>query len=487
MGYGKLKKLGDALTQKTIKARWLRNIFLVTIIILVIISVVLINSTYLRYDHVARMTLKSYDTEAVSTYFGYYASDEAAFLKAAAAYAESYEYRDKTDIWIIDKNGNPIVSSGGYDVSGYEELPDYYKALNSQDGSAVEKTKMSWGEPVMAMSRILRDGDENSFGAVRYIVSLKDVNRQFYFVVGMIIVSFFLIIMLMFNTGYYFVSSIVNPVKVINQTAKRIATGDFSARISSPHSDDELGELCDTINNMAEQLGETENMKNSFISTVSHEIRTPLTAIRGWGETLYSVANSDDEIIKKGLDIIISETSRLSGMVEELLDFSRMQSGKLKMNKKVVDIIAEVQQAYIMYQPKASAEDKQLLLRLPENEASFVYGDEDRICQVFINILDNAVKYTESKGKIEIKVENTKKYVKIIFNDNGCGISKNDLEHVKEKFYKANNEKHGTGIGLAVVDEIIRLHNGRLEIESNEGSGTSVTVMLPAYKKEEQF
>lgn len=486
MGHEKLKRLGGELTKKTIKARWLRNIFLATIIVLVIISAVLINSIYLRYDHAAQMTLKSYNTETVNAYFSYYANDDAAFLKAAASYAENYEYRDRTDIWIIDKNGNPIVSSGGYDVSNYDDMPDYYRALSSENGKAIARTKMLWGEPAMAMSCILKNADGEGFGAVRYIISLEDVNRRFYFVTGIIIVSFLLIIMLMFNTGYYFVSSIVNPVKVINQTAKRIATGDFSARITAPHSDDELGELCDTINDMAEQLGETESMKNSFISTVSHEIRTPLTAIKGWGETLYSVAEGEDDVMKKGLGIIISETSRLSGMVEELLDFSRMQNGRMKMNSEVVDIIAEIQQAYIMYQPKASSEGKALSLKLPKEEESFVYGDGARICQVFINILDNAVKYTESGGKIEITVENTKKYVKIIFNDNGCGISKSDLAHVKEKFYKANNEKHGTGIGLAVVDEIVRLHNGILKIESDGSNGTAVTVMLPVYKKEEQ-
>ena len=228
MGHGKLKKLGGVLRKKTIKARWLRNIFLATIVVLIIISVILINSTYLRYDHAAQMTLKSYNTETAGAYFGYYANDESAFLKAAASYAENYEYRDRTDIWIIDKNGNPIVSSGGYDVSIYDDMPDYYKALSSGDGKAVARTKMSWGEPAMAMSCILKDSNGESFGAVRYIISLKDVNRQFYFVTGIIIVSFLLIIMLMFNTGYYFVLSIVNPVKVINQTAKRIATGDFS-------------------------------------------------------------------------------------------------------------------------------------------------------------------------------------------------------------------------------------------------------------------
>ena len=168
-------------------------------------------------------------------------------------------------------------------------------------------------------------------------------------------------------------------------------------------------------------------------------------------------------------------------MVEELLDFSRMQSGKLKMKNGVVDIIAEIQQAYLMYRPKAEKEGKTLLLVLPKNEESFVDGDSDRICQVFINILDNAVKYTETNGKIIIKVENLKKYVKISFSDNGCGISKSDLQHVKEKFYKANNEKHGTGIGLAVVDEIIKLHNGLFRIDSTENKGTTVEVMFPLH------
>lgn len=472
--------------KKTIKARWLRNIFLVTLIILTAFSGILMYSVYLRYNHAAEMTLKSCDTDVADTYFSYYYSlDSKTFSEAAANFAENYEYRDKIEIWVIDKEGNPIVSSGGYDVSVYTEMPDYYDALNNEAKTSIKKSKTPWGEKVMAMSYILKNSAGENCGAVRYLVSLKDVDRQFNLICATIIVGVFLISMLMFNSGYYFVSSIVNPVKVVNQTARRIAKGDFSARISIPHSDDEIGELCDTINDMAEQIGEADKMKNSFISTVSHEIRTPLTAIKGWGETLSSLVSSDDEVMKKGLSIITSETARLSGMVEELLDFSRIQNGKLKMKMGVVDVIAEIQQAYLMYKPKAENEGKSICLALPENIECFVYGDSDRICQVFINILDNAVKYTERDGKIIISVENSENYVKISFDDTGCGISKSDLQHVREKFYKANNEKHGTGIGLAVVDEIIKAHNGLLKIESTEGAGTSVEVLLPIYKKED--
>ena len=469
--------------KRTIKARWFRNIFVVTVAILIVFSVILAYSVYLRYTHAAQMTLKSCDTGVADTYFSYYYSlDSKAFSEAAANFVENYEYRDKIEIWVIDKSGNPLVSSGGYEIGEYSEMPDYYEALNAESKSAIKRCKTFWGEPVMAMSYILRDSSGENCGAVRYLVSMRDVNSQYYLIIGAIISGVFLIAMLMFNSGYYFVSSIVNPVKVVNQTAKRIAKGDFSARISVTHNDDEIGQLCETINDMAEQLGQTEEMKNSFISTVSHEIRTPLTAIKGWSETLFASAeNSNDEVMKRGLKIITSETGRLSSMVEELLDFSRMQSGKLKMKNGVVDIIAEVQQAYLMYRPKAEKEKKTLSLVLPKNEESFVCGDSDRICQVFINILDNAVKYTETGGKITIKVENLKKYVKIVFSDDGCGISKTDLQHVREKFYKANNEKHGTGIGLAVVDEIIKLHNGLLRIESTENKGTTVEVLLPVY------
>lgn len=475
-----------SIIKKTIKARWLRNIFFATVLILTIISGILMYSIYLRYNHAAEMTLRSCDTNVADTYFGYYYSlDSKDFSEAAVNFAENYEYRDKIEIWVIDKNGNPLVSSGGYDVSEFADMPDYYEALNSENGISIKKSRTAWHEPVMAMSYILRNFQGENCGAVRYLVSLKDVNKQLYLIFAAVVFGVFLISLLMFNSGYYFVSSIVNPVKVVNQTAKKIAKGDFSARISIPHTDDEIGELCETINNMAEQIGEIDNMKNSFISTVSHEIRTPLTAIKGWSETLSSIAESDDEVMKKGLEIITSETTRLAGMVEELLDFSRMQSGKLQMKVGIVDIIAEIQQAFLMYRPKAESEGKKVILNLCETENSFVLGDSDRICQVFINILDNSVKYTERGGKIIISVENSENYVKISFSDNGCGISENDLLHVKEKFYKANNDKHGTGIGLAVVDEIIKLHNGIFEIESTQGAGTKVEVMLPVYKKED--
>ena len=168
---------------------------------------------------------------------------------------------------------------------------------------------------------------------------------------GLVLLGCVILLLVLFSSSY-FINSIVNPVGEVGETARRIAQGDFRARLTKKN-DDEIGELCDIINYMAEELGAAETMKNDFISSVSHELRTPLTAIQGWGETILSDGGEDKETLQKGMKVIISETDRLSSMVEELLDFSRMQSGRLKLILSRMDPVAELSEAVIMYTERA--------------------------------------------------------------------------------------------------------------------------------------
>ncbi len=229
---------------------------------------------------------------------------------------------------------------------------------------------------------------------------------------------------------------------------------------------------------MADELANADKVKNDFISSVSHELRTPLTAIKGWGETLRDADAGDKELIQKGMQVIIGETERLSSMVEDLLDFSRMQTGRLSLIMSRMDLVAELSEAVLMFTERAKREGLSLLYDEPEIFLT-VIGDKNRLRQVFVNILDNALKYSDSGDTVEVTAKAQGDFAVITIADTGIGISKEDLPNVKAKFFKANSTRRGSGIGLAVADEIINLHGGKLTLDSVEGKGTTVTIQIP--------
>lgn len=465
--------------KSSIKSRWIKHILLVIIAILFVFSCIIIYSASTRYFNSAELAIRARNSKSVDTFFSTYntGSDEN-FTLGAYKFVENFLYRDIMEVWVIDKNGKMIVSSSGFNDSTSANWEDYRLALYAEDNIGVKRLRLDSGEPVTAMTYILRDDSGNNYGAVRYLVSMQEMYEQLFTIYLIVIVAFVIIVLLITASGMYFVSSIVNPVTDIRKTTGEIAKGNFSVRINYDYYNDEIGELCDSINNMALQLSEIDKMKNDFISTVSHEIRTPLTAIKGWGETLKNV-EYDKAMLDKGLDIIVEETTRLSSMVEELLDFSRMQNSGMKIISVRFNLTELINKVYSFYKSKAEAEGITLEYCDNTHENIFISGDKDKIRQVFINILDNAIKYTDKGGKVEIRIESERKYVKIIFCDTGCGISEKDLPHIKEKFYKANNTVRGTGIGLAVADEIVKKHLGEINISSTLSQGTSVEVILP--------
>ena len=470
---------------KSIKARWIKSILLVFTVIMFLFSCVIIYSSCTRYFNSAELTISARNSKSVDTFFSAYNNGDAdTFTIGAYEFVENFQYKDIMEVWVIDKNRKLLASSSGFSESASTDWEDYDMALESDDRIGVKRLKLNSGEPVTAMSYILRDSAGNNYGAVRYLVSMQDMYNQLLMIVVIVIASFIIVVALMTISGMYFVSSIVNPVAQICVTTSEIAKGDFSARIEYDYYQDEIGELCMSINNMAQQLSEIDKMKNDFISTVSHEIRTPMTAIKGWGETLKNVGDNP-VLLEKGLDIIVSETERLSGMVEELLDFSRMQNGKIKIVNEEIDLLYIIEHVYDIYKQKAISENINLTLDLCGNTDICLIGDKDRIRQVIINILDNAMKYTPEKGNISIVVARIQKYVKIIISDTGKGIPQKDLPHIKEKFYKADNNVRGTGIGLAVADEIIKMHSGEINISSEVSKGTTVEIILPVILKED--
>lgn len=378
----------------------------------------------------------------------------------------------KMELILLDDEDNTVTTS-----SGFEVLYQYNKTQSLKTGTEDTVSIGSLGsQNIMQFNHKIKDTD---FKLV-ILVLIDDINAEIKLLIVVLITIMVAILIFVVISNTYFTNSIVNTIWTISRTTNKIAKGDFKTRVIK-RSNDEVGELCDAINNMAEELGENERMKNEFISSISHELRTPLTAIKGWAETLESSSNNE-EIAQKGLNIIVSEADRLSAMVEELLDFSRFQRVGSTLNRENLDVIAIIADVVLMFGDKAKREGKTL------NWSGFdqqvvVSIDQSRIKQVLINVIDNALKYTETGGTINVsaffKMLSEQRYIVIKISDNGCGIKEEDLDKVKTKFFKANYTKRGSGIGLAVADEIVRFHGGQLNVESIENQGTSVEIMLP--------
>ena len=463
---------------KGITKRWLLNSLGVILILIValVFSLSYAIQNYIYYGIQQAINGRAGELTNVFSDYGQRSSQD--FLTAARKYVENFPNKESMELMVFNSEGHIITTSIGFAPDQSQPMPDYQQALADANGYGTWTGRLTSGEKVMAVTRVIHNDAGSVVGGVRYVVSLEEADKQIGMVVGILILAGVVILLFISTSSYYFMKSILTPIKEIGATARRIAQGDFKARIEKSN-DDEIGQLCDTINDMAVELGAAEKMKNDFISSVSHELRTPLTAIKGWAETMQG-GGMDDETFDKGMSVIIRESERLSGIVEELLDFSRMQSGRMTLTMDKIDILAELGEAVYMFSERAKSEHKYLLYEEPRM-LSPVLGDINRLRQVFVNILDNALKYTGEGGTISVVASEENGYIRVAISDNGCGIPPEHLPNVKKKFYKANQTVRGSGIGLALADEIMRLHSGSLEIESHENVGTVVTIRIPAF------
>ena len=463
---------------KGITKRWLLNSLGVILILIValVFSLSYAIQNYIYYGIQQAINGRAGELTNVFSDYGQRSSQD--FLTAARNYVENFPNKESMELMVFNSEGHIITTSIGFAPDQSQPMPDYQQALADANGYGTWTGRLTSGEKVMAVTRVIQNDAGSVVGGVRYVVSLEEADKQIGMVVGILILAGVVILLFISTSSYYFMKSILTPIKEIGATARRIAQGDFKARIEKSN-DDEIGQLCDTINDMAVELGAAEKMKNEFISSVSHELRTPLTAIKGWAETMQG-GGMDDETFDKGMSVIIRESERLSGIVEELLDFSRMQSGRMTLTMDKIDILAELGEAVYMFSERAKSEHKYLLYEEPRM-LSPVLGDINRLRQVFVNILDNALKYTGEGGTISVVASEENGYIRVAISDNGCGIPPEHLPNVKKKFYKANQTVRGSGIGLALADEIMRLHSGSLEIESHENVGTVVTIRIPAF------
>ena len=468
-----------ALKKTGLQRRWLLNS--ASIMVVLVVLVVIVFSAFIGVYYYSNVS-SGLEAKAKTTtdFFGNYISQNYNdYFQSCVRFAQSFEENDVLELQFITAGGKLVASSYGPWTGQIEKTSDIQQAVDTKEISVYQGRNPGTGERIIAVSSPMIYTNGEVIGVLRYVTSLRNVDRQIavYALIAVLVAAVFVTVVLL-SSGY-FIRSIIVPVREITATAKRISAGSYGVQIEKKF-DDEIGELADTINDMSVKIGQAEKTQAEFISSVSHELRTPLTAISGWGETLVSAETFDPTETRRGILIILRETRRLTNMVEDLLEFTRMQDGRFTLNVAKCDIRTEFEDTVFMYGSRLRQEGIRLEYLENDDDIPEIACDAARLRQVFLNILDNAAKHGGDGKRITASMTYEDKNVVVRIRDYGPGIPEEELPHVKLKFYKGSSKARGSGIGLAVCEEIVTMHGGTLTLENAEGGGTLVTVSIPS-------
>ncbi len=416
------------------------------------------------------------DAEAAANFFNHYADQGDIYTKSNYIF-ENMDVEENALIEVLDTNGRVVIDSTGASSGEIVTTNDFSQALSGRVNSWRGRSDLD--EFIIAVSAPIYDND-TVVGVLRYVSSLEPAYRIiFQYMIYMIVFGLFVI-------GMAFVFSramskrILVPIQELVRVTEEVAQGNYKVTAIKYHND-EIGQLVDAVNVMTKEITRADQAKNEFISSISHELRTPLTSIKGWAETLQDLQD-DPAVTQEGLAIIGRETDRLIILVNDLLDFSKLQAHRIELKKtefSIKQLLTDVHNQFVI----RCHQEKIKMTLLTDNRESWVFADYNRLKQVFINIVDNAIKFTAGRPKAEIKISSQvlDDQIVMIIEDNGSGISTEDLKRVKEKFYKGSSNKSGTGLGLSIASEIMELHGGKMLIDSIQEKGTKVVLLMPYY------
>ena len=462
---------------KGLRKRWIINTLCV-VCVLGLLCVVLVTAAFADHYYSTMKSDLHYRAKNATGFFAEYQNQNYnEFYQSCITYARTFADKNNIELQFIDRNGSLVVSSYDNWTSVSPTTPEIQQAIETRGVRTFVGKDPHTNEKIMAVSSPMIYSNGEVIGVLRYVTSTRIMDMQIFWIAISGLFALLVILAIIFISSNFYMRTILVPLGQIIEKAKRIASGSYGIQIQT-ENDDEIGELASTINDLSLQIGRNEKMQTDFISSLSHELRTPLTAITGWSETLLS-SEDLDENDRRGLSIIMREAKRLTGMVEELLDFTRIQDGRITLNVEPVDIRAEFEDAVYMYGNRLAQEGIKLDYLDTDMDAVEITCDPKRLRQVFLNILDNAAKHGGDGKRIDTSLQTEADEVVVRIRDYGPGIPEDELPLVKHKFYKGSSKARGSGIGLAVCDEIVQLHGGTLTLANAVGGGTEVTVRLP--------
>ncbi|OAA91499.1 sensor histidine kinase [Clostridium coskatii] len=456
-----------------IKERMIGSYLFIIIFTVVIIESFLIFSISRYYYKNMENMVSNQIKVSVDFYNSYLASSS--LKKNISDNADIFWKNTSAEVQVIDVSGRMLMDSIGNFIPGKVNGEDIKDALNGELGISI-KTDKKTSEKVLYVSKALKSNRKVE-GVLRFVTSLSEVDMIIKKISFMLIFIGIAVIIMAGIISVFISNSITRPLREVTAMARKMASGRFNERIEKKR-DDEIGELFDALNFMADEILKNEKLKNEFVASVSHELRTPLTSIKGWASTMRTGDFSDKEELQTGLEIIENESDRLTKMVEELLDFSKFISGKITLKKDYVDIKNTIEYIKKQFSLRAWRQNINFSVKVQDN-MPLILLDENRIKQVLNNLLDNAFKFTQEGGKVTLKAFVRDENLIMIVDDTGIGIPEDELPKVTEKFFKGKSDKCSNGIGLSICKEIVSLHGGKIEITSELVKGTEITLTIP--------
>ncbi len=463
---------------KGLRRRWIVNTVGV-VGVLGLLCALLVTTVFGIYYYDSMESDMRYRARATTEFFADYLNQNYnEYYQSCVTYAQTFDERNTIELQFINAQGSLVASSYSSWAGQSPKTPEIAEAVSTRGITSYIGKDPLTGERIMAVSSPMIYSNGEVIGTLRYVTSTRRVDLQIAYIAGLAFLALLLVGAVVMISSNYYIHSILVPLAQIIEKAKRIANGSYGIQIQTMY-DDEVGELAQTINDMSFKIGENEKTQTEFISSLSHELRTPLTAITGWSETLLSTDQLDADT-RRGVRIISREAKRLTEMVEELLDFNRIQEGRMTLNMEIADILGEFEDTVFMYGSRLKQDGITLRYQETQEEIPQIPCDVKRLRQVFLNILDNAAKHGGDGKIIDASIACENEFVIVRIRDYGPGIPEDELPLVKRKFYKGSSKLRGSGIGLAVCDEIVLMHGGELTLENQESGGTLVTVRLPA-------
>ncbi len=457
----------------TVGFRIMGFFFVITLLVIVIFEIFYLQSiNQYYYDNMASVLHNQarYNADLYLTYFS-----DTDLMDVIVENKNQFYRSNDSQVQIVSNDGTVLYDGIGTDLVG-EQLSTA-DVLAAQDN----RYKVYIGnvpydtQKVMSVSYPLRNQSQQ-VGFIRLTTSLQSVDRIVMDRAATSIIFSLAALTISVILSYLLSRSIINPISDLTKVANKLADGQFNIKAEDEYFG-ELGGLAKTLNFMSENIVKKDALKNEFISSVSHELRTPLTSIKGWAITLQS-DGVDEEINREGLKIIEKESERLSAMVEDLLDFSRFSAGRITLSKDQFDLVDVTQRIITQFRPHTREKHIDMVFNFNE-DVILLTADEDKIKQLLLNVIDNAIKFTGEGGTIITDLSDEGDEIKIAVTDTGIGISEDEISLVTEKFWKGSSSASHSGLGLSICEEIAKAHGGSLNIRSKVDVGTTVSVALP--------